>query len=67
MNIPKDISEYVLPAYTPIPNPGSPEAVSAGCRCPVMDNGHGRGYIGQTGIFVMSADCPLHGGKVRND
>ena len=23
------------------PNPGSPEAKEAGCRCPVIDNGRG--------------------------
>ena len=48
-------------------NPGSDEAISAGCRCPVMDNGHGRGYLGgvtddkgQT-VYIFSGDCPLHG------
>jgi hypothetical protein len=53
----------------PTPNPGSLEAIVAGCRCPVMDNGHGRGYLGgvldpETGepVFVIAADCPLHGG-----
>lgn len=24
------------------PNPGSDEAVAMGCRCAVLDNGHGR-------------------------
>ena len=48
-------------------NPGSDEAIAAGCACPVMDNGHGRGYLGgvqdDTGqtVFVISGDCPLHG------
>jgi hypothetical protein len=42
------------------PNPGSDEAVARGCRCPVIDNGRGRGYMGQPDIFVLSADCPLH-------
>lgn len=48
-------------------NPGSDEAIAAGCTCPVIDNGHGRGYMGgvtddkgQT-VFVISGDCPLHG------
>ena len=27
-------------------NPGSDEAIAAGCTCPVIDNGHGRGYMG---------------------
>ena len=43
-------------------DPGSDAAVAAGCRCPVMDNARGRGYLGQPGVFVMMADCPLHGG-----
>lgn len=48
-------------------NPGSREAINAGCTCPVLDNGHGRGYMGgvndpETGspIFVYSVACPLH-------
>lgn len=47
------------------PTPGSDAAISLGCKCPVLDNAHGRGYLGgvkingQT-IFVYSAGCPLH-------
>lgn len=44
-----------------IPNPGSPEAVAQGCKCAVMDNHCGRGYRGQSGVFVVTASCPLHG------
>lgn len=40
--------------------PGSPEAVKLGCTCPVMDNGHGKGYMGVAGIYVYSGACPLH-------
>lgn len=57
------------------PPPGSPAAISAGCRCPVLDNAHGRGWMGgvkdERGeiIFVTSSDCPLHwsgdGAEVR--
>lgn len=49
------------------PNPGSDEAVSSGCKCPVMDNFHGRGIpmtskdgTPQT-AFWINAECPLHG------
>ncbi len=42
--------------------PGSDEAVTAGCRCPILDNQHGYGYWSKD-IFVMDADCPLHGSK----
>ena len=45
------------------PNPGSPEAVQQGCKCPVMDNHNGRGFhMGDNGpMFWMVRDCPLHG------
>ena len=49
-----------------IPSPGSEEARTAGCRCPVMDNGHGRGYMGgmrdESGelVFAISGDCAMH-------
>ena len=43
-----------------IPNPGSPEAIDRGCRCPVLDNAHGVGYFGVPGRWVYSGDCPLH-------
>jgi hypothetical protein len=46
------------------PNPGSPQAVDKGCKCPVMDNGNGKG-IGPlkdgTMMFWRALDCPLHG------
>lgn len=45
------------------PNPGSDEAIRLGCTCPVMDNGHGKGYMGQKNIFVMSGGCSIHGSK----
>ncbi len=41
------------------PNPGSDAAIEQGCTCPVLDNGHGTGWIG--GGFVLSTLCPLHG------
>lgn len=37
-----------------------------GCRCPILDNGHGRGYMGGAKdkdgntLFVYSAGCPVH-------
>mgnify|MGYP007071648350 CR=1 FL=1 len=43
------------------PTPGS--AIKAGCICPVMDNAHGRGYLGSG--FVIRDDCKLHGWKER--
>ena len=46
------------------PNPGSDEARELGCRCPVLDNAHGRGAWGTSGddaVFWTSETCPLHG------
>lgn len=43
------------------PNPGSPEAVAAGCVCPVIDNHHGAGYHGHAGMFMVRVQCALHG------
>jgi hypothetical protein len=46
------------------PNPGSDEALAAGCLCPVLDNGHGRGvYTDEAGnpLFWINAICPIHG------
>jgi hypothetical protein len=42
------------------PNPGSRAAVDAGCWCPVLDNGHGRGFRGVPGQFVFTMGCPVH-------
>lgn len=45
----------------PLPTPGSPEAKRQGCTCPILDNGHGRGFPGPDGpLFWISADCPIH-------
>ena len=42
------------------PNPGSEEAIEAGCICPVLDNEHGRGYMGDPNAFVYTKGCPVH-------
>lgn len=49
------------------PNPGSDDAVAKGCSCPILDNAHGRGWMGgvkdkETGetIFVYTVGCPVH-------
>lgn len=42
------------------PSPGSDAAIANGCTCPIMDNAHGKGYMGVPGIYVYSGDCPLH-------
>jgi len=43
-------------------NPGSDEAIEAGCRCPVLDNCHGKGSSWGNNMFWFSSDCPLHRG-----
>lgn len=42
------------------PPPGSDAAIQFGCTCPVLDNAHGKGYMGVAGVYVFSGDCPLH-------
>lgn len=50
------------------PNPGSDEAIALGCKCPVLDNGHGKGFIldGER-VHWKNAKCPLHGLDLRAD
>jgi hypothetical protein len=47
----------------PMPNPGSDEALSINCFCPVLDNNFGAG-IGKdkdgTTLFWYNSDCPIH-------
>lgn len=43
------------------PNPGSDEAKKMGCICPVMDNAHGKGWMGQEGVYWINRKCPVHG------
>ena len=51
-------------AVVEVPTPGSDEALDLGCRCPVLDNAHGKGFPwGDTNpAFWIAEDCPLHGG-----
>ena len=43
-----------------IPNPGTQDAIAQGCKCPVLDNNRGRGYVGMATFFIYSAECPIH-------
>lgn len=43
-----------------VPHPGTDAALMRGCKCPVIDNGYGRGWMGQAGVFVYTVGCPLH-------
>lgn len=44
------------------PNPGSKEAITKSCKCPVLDNNFGKGIIiGGKPRFWIADDCPLHG------
>ena len=48
---------------TKVPNPGSDAAIEQGCKCPVLDNAHGKGalFCGmQLEDFWISENCPLH-------
>lgn len=49
------------------PSPGSQEALNLGCLCAVIDNCYGRGYRFMKGVYVMVAECPLHGDNDGSD
>lgn len=40
--------------------------MALGCKCPVLDNAHGRGYLGGVKdgsgetVFVFTVGCPVH-------
>lgn len=42
-------------------NPGSPEAILAGCKCPEIDNHYGKGWEGTPNVYCINGNCPLHG------
>lgn len=55
---------------TPVPNPGSTQAVMIGCLCPRMDNCWGEGcYRDKDGepVFIINNHCPLHGEGPQED
>lgn len=59
-----ELSGELGAALYPDGSPGSPEAKEKGCKCPVLDNGHGRGS-GMTDdegkpMFWIVVGCPLH-------
>ena len=46
------------------PNPGSAEAHSIGCRCPVIDNNRGTFPVNgdpDNPLWVVNMECPVHG------
>ncbi len=47
--------------------PGSPTAINNGCKCPVIDNGHGRGMYTDTdgiAVYAVNRDCPIHHNEI---
>lgn len=44
------------------PPPGSDAAALMGCKCPRMDNGYGRGWLGDGAKFgyVVNMECSVH-------
>jgi hypothetical protein len=51
-------------------NPGSDEAQTEGCRCPIVDNHYGDGmYKDKDGvaIFVVNMACPIHGSETKEE
>jgi hypothetical protein len=57
----KEAQKIAVKNLTDFP-PGSAIALHYLCRCPVIDNSHGYGYLCSDGSrFVVNSDCPLHG------
>ena len=50
---------------TTTPNPGSVEALRLGCRCPVLDNGHGK-RPGAWG-WTINLECPVHAHEPQDE
>lgn len=48
-------------------NPGSREALAEGCRCPIMDNNHGKYPPRPPDGWFISLDCPLHNGPPHDE
>lgn len=48
------------------PNPGSDAAIEQGCTCPVLDNAHGKGWMGSPNHFWINGDCPVHANGGRD-
>jgi hypothetical protein len=42
------------------PNPGSDEALAAGCKCPVIDNNYGQIPPFPPDGWYMIVGCPVH-------
>lgn len=51
-----------------VPAPGSLEAYSRGCRCPMFDNARGKGRVDHEGKrhYVVASHCPIHGWPDEN-
>jgi hypothetical protein len=46
------------------PNPGSDDALAAGCLCPVMDNNQGKWAPWPGEGWWIRVSCPLHGSSL---
>jgi hypothetical protein len=42
------------------PNPGSDEAREQGCKCPILDNNHGKFAPWPPDGWWMVKSCPVH-------
>lgn len=47
-----------MPSGTP--NPGSAEAIEQGCKCPILDNNHGRFAPWPPDGWWNAGNCPVH-------
>lgn len=61
---PRSLTHAELTRRKFTPRPGSIAAVTAGCTCPVLDNEHGRGFLGKRGTYVYTVGCPIHSREI---
>ena len=47
------------------PNPGTKEAITLGCKCPVIDNHYGKGWDGQGKEFIYNMECEIHTSEIK--
>jgi len=55
-----EIRAKIAIRWGPVPPPGSDEAVKQGCKCPVLDNAHGKGVLGLARDWWITEGCKVH-------
>lgn len=48
-------------------NPGSYDAIKAGCTCSVIDNHYGKGRREDYNEYLVNSTCPLHSQIIKQN